>query len=252
MRGLLGAPIFAGQTCEENRPELSMIERGMKLAQSSSAAPDASGAQVAVLARAGQDLSHYGLRYSHLAFAYRVNDGERSVWRVAHKLNQCGTDRAELYRQGLGELFLDRPDRYEASFVVLTPQVQSRLLPWLSDNAQLVRWHEPRYSLVAYAWGRTYQQTNQWLIEVLAAAMSKNAHDRSDAQRWLQSNGFTPTLLQLDTVTRLGARIGMANVGFDDHPTLQCYSGQIETVGADTVLRWLRQRGLSGDATLVR
>ena len=34
-------------------------------------------APVVVLARAGQELSAHGLRYSHLGFAYRDGDGAR-------------------------------------------------------------------------------------------------------------------------------------------------------------------------------
>ena len=74
------------------------VEQGLGLAQATLQALDASGAEVVLLARAGQDLSKYGLRWSHLGFAYR-QDG---VWRVLHKLNHCGTDESALYRQGLG------------------------------------------------------------------------------------------------------------------------------------------------------
>ncbi|KAB2899078.1 MAG: DUF2145 domain-containing protein, partial [Burkholderiaceae bacterium] len=40
--------------------------------QRTARALDASGAQVVVLGRAGQDLSKYGLRYSHLGWAYKT------------------------------------------------------------------------------------------------------------------------------------------------------------------------------------
>ena len=53
----------------------------MALALATERALDASGADVVVLARAGQDLSAYGLRYSHLGFAYRdmLSSSIRSV-----------------------------------------------------------------------------------------------------------------------------------------------------------------------------
>ena len=44
-----------------------------------------------------------GCGWSHVGWAYK--DGE--AWRVVHKLNQCGTPRGDLYRQGLAEFFLD-------------------------------------------------------------------------------------------------------------------------------------------------
>jgi hypothetical protein len=46
-----------------------------------------------LLARVGQDLRKYGVHYSHLAFAYREAGWPwRHVWRVLHKLNECGSD----------------------------------------------------------------------------------------------------------------------------------------------------------------
>ena len=53
------------------------------------------------LADAGQDLGKYGLRYSHLGWAYKTPEGP---WRVMHKLNDCGTALGHVYRQGLGEI----------------------------------------------------------------------------------------------------------------------------------------------------
>ncbi|MGL1489168.1 DUF2145 domain-containing protein, partial [Vibrio parahaemolyticus] len=88
----------------------------------------------------GQDLSTYGLQWSHLGFAYK--DPTAGTWRVLHKLNHCGTDHAALYRQGLGEFFLDRPHRYDAAFVVLRPELQQALLPVLTDNRRASRLNE--------------------------------------------------------------------------------------------------------------
>ena len=52
-----------------------------------------------------------------------------AVWRVAHKLNHCGTAEGALYRQGLGDFFLDRPHLYQAAFVVLkSPDIPSMLV----------------------------------------------------------------------------------------------------------------------------
>src|SRR5207244_12475906 len=102
----------AGRSCEERRPTAASVVRGLALAQRTRDALDASGADVVVLARAGQDLRKWGLQWSHLGFAYRDAEG----WRVVHKLNQCGTADAALYRQGLGEFFLDDPWRFEAAW----------------------------------------------------------------------------------------------------------------------------------------
>lgn len=86
------------------------------------------------------------------------------------------------------------------------------------------------------AWGRKYQQSNQWAIETLAGAMQGGPPSRDAAQRWLRSGGYEPATLKLGPLTRLGARASSANVAFDDHPDEKRFSDRIETVSADSVL----------------
>jgi hypothetical protein len=246
------AGVQAGRPCEVRPNTTHDLVRGMNLAAATAERLDASGAQVVVLARAGQDLSRFGLSWSHFGFAYREGDGPKSHWRVVHKLNHCGTASAHLYRQGLGEFFLEQPWRYEAAFSELAPEVQSRLLPLLRDNDRIDDWHEPRYNMVAYPWSTRYQQSNQWAIETLAGAMDAGATDRRRAQAWLQLRGYEPSTLRIDALTRLGGRMTQANVAFDDHPNHKRFSDRIETVTADSVFAWLARSGLGERPVLVR
>jgi hypothetical protein len=231
----------AGRPCDTSTPQAADVVRGLQLAERTAAALDASGAEVLVLARAGQDLSAHGLRWSHLGLVYREPDSR--AWRVLHKLNHCGSDTAALYRQGLAEFFLDSPHRYEAAYAVLKPELQQRLLPVLQDNVRAAQWHERRYNLVAYPWATRYQQSNQWLLETLAGAAEAQATDRRRAQAWLQLQGYAPTRLRLSPLTRLGARMTRANVAFDDHPDSLRFANRIDTVGADSVFTWLSRSG---------
>lgn len=240
----------AGRPCEEKPPTARQIEQGLNLAQATAHQLDASGAQVAILARAGQDLSRYGLQWSHLGFAYR--DEAAGAWRVMHKLNHCGTDHAALYRQGLGEFFLDNPHRYDAAFVVLRPELQRALLPVLTDNTRVVRLNEHRYSMVAYAFGTTYQQSNQWVLETLAGVAAPGIDSRRDAQAWLKAQGYQPTDLHLSTLTRLGGRLTRANIAFDDHPGARRFAGHIDTVTVDSMFAWLPRANLSDSPQLVK
>jgi hypothetical protein len=242
----------AGRPCDESPQRVVDVERGLALAHHTAQRLDATGAQVVVLARAGQDLSRYGLAWSHFGFAYREGDGPKSYWRVVHKLNHCGTARAALYRQGLAEFFLDKPVRYEAAYATLSAEAQARLLPLLRDNARVDDWHEPRYNMVAYPWSTRYQQSNQWALETLAGAMDASAIDRRRAQAWLQLRGYEATTLRIDPLTRLGGRLTRANIAFDDHPNHQRFADRIDTVTADSVLAWLARSGLGERPVVVR
>lgn len=235
------APAHAGRSCEVRKTTPEVIERGMKLAEKTSAALDAehakSGTRVVLLARAGQDLSKYGLRYSHLGWAYKTTEGP---WRVAHKLNECGTAVGYVYRQGLGEFFLDDLWRYEAVYAVPAPEVQQHLLALLGDRARTKALQHPAYSMVSYVWGRKYQQSNQWALETLAVAMEPaTVRTREQAQAWLQFKGYEPGTLRIGPLTRMGGRVGSANIAFDDHPNDKRFSDRIETVTVDSVLAWL-------------
>lgn len=246
MAVVLAAPAaWAGRSCEVRPLTVDTLRSGLAMAEKTRQALDASGEQVVLLARAGQDLSKYGLRYSHLGFAYRHSDGQGGhVWRVVHKLNFCGTADAEIYRQGLGEFFLDDPWRYEAAWVAPQPELQQRLLPLLQDDPAVTALHTRAYNMLSYPWSTRYQQSNQWVTETMAMAADPAIRTRSQAQAWLQAKAYLPTTLTLGAFTRLGARITAANVTFDDHPNEKRFSDRIETVTADSVFAWLQRSGL--------
>ena len=231
---------YAGRQCETAKPTPQVIERGMALAQRTATALDAAyaqdGTRVVLLARAGQDLTKYGQTWSHVGWAYRTPQG---VWRVVHKLNQCGSDRSMVTRQGLGEFFLDDLWRYQATWRAAPRAWQDALWQLLQDNGRALTLHQPRYSMVSYAWGTRYQQSNQWAIETLALAAEPGLRQRAQAQAWLKLKDYQPATLRIGPLARLGGRVGSANVAFDDHPDAQRFANQIQTVTADSVLSWL-------------
>ena len=242
---LLAAPALAGRSCEAQKLTARVLENGLAMAYKTQQALEASGETVVVLARSGQDLSKYGLRYSHFGFAYQQPDGKGgNLWRVVHKLNACGTAVADIYRQGLGEFFLDDPWRYEAAWVAPNAELQRRLLPVLQDDTAVLRLHNKAYNMVSYPWSTRYQQSNQWVIETLALAAEPGITTREAAQAWLRFKGYEPTTLKLGTIERLGARVTKANIAFDDHPNEKRFSDRIETVTVDSAFAWLQTAGL--------
>jgi hypothetical protein len=203
---------------------------------------------VLLLARAGQDLSKYSLRYSHLGIAYKTPHG----WRVLHKLNTCGTAEASIYLQGLGEFFMDDPFRYEAAFVPLQGEAHTAVAHLMQSHGSRTRMHQRPYNMVSYPWSTRYQQSNQWALETLAFSMNPHMRQRAQAQDWLQSRNYIPTTLNIPPITRLGARVGSANVAFDDHPNHKRFSDRIETVTVESVFGFLQAQGFAGAMQVVR
>lgn len=236
----LASSVHAGQSCTASRPSPQTIARSMALAehtaQSLEAAYHDHGTRVALLGREGQDLSRYGQTWSHVGWAYRTPEG---TWRVVHKLNQCGSNQSLLMRQGLGEFFLDDLWRYHAIWTAPPAALAQALWPLLQERRPLALLHERRYSMLSYAWGTRYQQSNQWALEMLAQAAAPQVGTREQAQAWLRLQGYQPATLHINAMTRLGANISRANIAFDDHPNAQRFAGRIRTVTADSALQWL-------------
>jgi hypothetical protein len=238
----------AGRSCEARPPSAHAVERGLELAEKTHVLLEKSGAKVVILTRAGQDLRKYNLRYSHLGFAVKHADGR---WLVIHKLNQCGSAEASLYRQGLAEFFLDDLFRNEGAFAVPRADVLDALHALLTSD-RIKALHIESYNVVAYPWSTRYQQSNQWAIEMLAMAMSPRVRTREQAQAWLKFEGYVPTTLNIPPLTRLGGRMTAANVAFDDHPNEKRFSDRIETTTVDSVLEWLQRAGFASAPTRVR
>lgn len=237
-----GGGAFAGTPCEEVAASAGSMQKSLELARRVIGKLDESGGQVALIARVGQDLSKYKLRFSHLGFV--VRDHPDGKWSVVHDLNLCGTDASQLYIQGIGNFFSDDLFAYEAGILVLPAELQKKLQKVLVSPAQLKRFHEPKYSVVAYPFNTVYQNSNQWALEVLASAMAPDGDvvTRAEAQKWLKEAGFEPTLLNIPTMTRLGGRMFKANVAFNDHPDEFRWSDRIYVVTVDSTFDFLRKR----------
>lgn len=233
------APVQAGQPCEERPLAAHEVVLSMDLAQRTVQALDASGAQVALVSRAGQDLSRYRLRYSHMGIA--VRDHPKGRWTVVHELNDCGSAVSGLYDEGMGNFFLTDLYRHETQLVIPGPELGAKLAR-LAATRTPVRLHEPRYNMLSYVYSTKYQNSNQWVLETLAAAAAPagQVETRVEAQKWLRSIGFQPPTVEVPAAVRLGARMFRANVAFDDHPYDRRMAGQIDTVSTDAVVRMVR------------
>ncbi|MBO9536257.1 DUF2145 domain-containing protein [Herbaspirillum sp.] len=239
--------VHAGQTCDRSEPREAAVRQQLDMAVKTIDRLNASGAEVVVIGRVGQDLSKYGQRYSHLGFAYR----EGGSWFVVHKLNECGTALSNIYEQGMGQFFMDDPFQLEAYVSVPRPEIQSRLREAIR-RGQATAMHDQSYNMLAYPWATRYQQSNQWVDETLAHAMEPQIATREQAQAWLKFKGYEPAVLNLGPMTRLGGRMFKANIAFDDHPNEKRFADRIETTTADSVFAFLQKTGIEESHFVIR
>jgi len=243
----LTAPVFAQQACSPRYPPpttiAAMFDMAAVTADTLDALPDV---DVALAARGGQDLSKYGLRHSHLAFLVRNDSGS---WDVVHLLNRCKSDTSDLFREGLVNLVGESSITTDLRVGIPAPEVRTALKTLLSGDARNARaLHEPRYSMLAYPGSTDYQNSNQWILEVTAAAMAQAAGepalaDRSSALAWLKQKSYTPTRMHIGIGKRLGARFFADNVAVTDHPASERISGNYSVVTVESVFDFLHRSG---------
>jgi hypothetical protein len=235
-----GGGAHAGGACSEAPPTPESVRKGLQLALKTFEALEQSGEKLALIGRIGSDLSKHKLRYSHMGAVWR--DHPKGRWTVVHMLNHCGTASGALYDEGLGNFFNDDPFAYETIIAFPGAENQERLIKLLGTSLPDSLYH-PGYNMVAYPWSTKYQNSNQWLVEVLAAAWAPegSVFNRTQAQAWLKQAGYQPTLLRLGTFERLGGRMFRANIAFDDHPNELRFSDQIYTVTVESVLAFTKR-----------
>jgi len=213
-------------------------------------------ADVFIVARSGQDLTRYGLNHSHLAFLLRDKSNN---WQVIHLLNHCKSDVSSLHREGLVNFIGETAESPAGIRIgILAAPIRAAIAQLLAEPAsQVRRLHQPRYSAVAYPWRTDFQNSNQWILEVIAAAMAQTFEGRTLDNRkasaaWLQQQGYTPSRLPIGLIKRLGARFLVKNATTTDHPWRERLSGHYSVVTVESVFDFLQRSGaLERDMILV-
>ena len=185
---------------------------------------DAAGTAVALVSRSGVDLARFDLRYSHAGLALR--DSPQSPWAVRQLYYACDEGRPRLFDQGLSAFLLaaDQAPGVHVSVLLLPPDSAAALAAVALDRAQALELLAPVYSANAYPFSTRYQNCNQWVAEVLAAAWAPRRGDRPPlldreaAQAWLREQAYEPFTFEAGSWLRLQLARVVPLLHHDDHP----------------------------------
>lgn len=240
--GLLAAShAHAGTACEATAPSPRKIAAAADMALRVADALDEHEAPVALVARHGQDLSKYGLYYSHVGFALR--DARDGRWSVIHLLNDCGSDSSALYAQGLVDFFSDNLVDVDARMVWLQSDDAQRVANHLlGDPSRLL--HEPHYNVIARPGSTRYQSSTAWVLENLAAMLDDNCVDRrQSAQTCVDGDGFHSDRIHIAYGKRVLGGLFSANTVFTDHPLATRLAGDYPVVTVRAIVEYLQRAG---------
>jgi len=206
---------------------------------------DARADQAAVVARSGTDLSRFGLRYSHAAIAMRDAGGDATPWTVRQLYYACDEGRARIFDQGMAG-FVSGTDDADTGYTVawlLPPVAASSLRRAVLDKPLALALQSGRYSANAYTWGLKYQNCNQWVLEMLAAAsagLQPSPQARAQAQAWLKAQPFEPAPVDLRAHWLKFAAGFVPFIHLDDHPEDERYTLSLHTTVPLTLQAWLQ------------
>ncbi|MBS0213694.1 MAG: DUF2145 domain-containing protein [Proteobacteria bacterium] len=237
-------PAHAGTACTNQPITPAQLAAASATAERTYAALEQVDAPLALIARHGQNLSKYGLYYSHVGFA--VRDRPEGRWTVVHLLNACGTDHAGLYAQGLVNFYADDLVDQDTRIVWLKPDLARRVVAVL-DGPGAKAVFDPHYSVIARYGSHHWQNSTSWVLDVLAAAQlpPDTGIDRDRAQVEEVALGFAPDIIHIAYGQRVLGGLFSANAVFTDHPLSARLAGEYQVVTVHAILRWLDAIGAS-------
>ena len=194
----------------------------------------------AIVARAGSDLSKEKFdspqKYTHAGIAWKSS--EDGLWRFQHILNVCAGPTSTLFVQNLVKFFDDGPHFYDFQIGIPSPQLQEEIADVLESNLANTL-HNPRYSNIAHPFKNQYQNSNGWVLNIIASAQS-GLKNISDIQSYLQKKGYIPSQVRVGWL-RGKLSIFTANATTRDHTRKEKRKRWYKFVSAKSVFNYLDQ-----------
>lgn len=182
-----------------------------------------SGGAVAILSRSGLDLSRFQVRYSHAGVSLKQSGN--TPWSVRQLYYACDEKKPRIFDQGIAGFLMgtDDPSVGYVSMLLLPAGAATSLERAALDDRQSLKLLGATYSANAYPFSVRYQNCNQWLIELLAAAWGGEDVAASDdlrgaAQAWLKTQSYAPHTFDVGSHILMAAGAFVPWVHSDDHP----------------------------------
>jgi hypothetical protein len=111
------------------------------------------------------------------------------------------------------------------------------------DDPLALRLLAARYSAVAHPYSTAYQNCNQWVMEMLAAAwapLDDGDALRAQAQRWLAAQGYAPAPIEVGSHLLMAIAPFVPLLRWDDHPQQDMLELRVRTSLPSTIEHFVR------------
>ena len=176
--------------------------------------------RAAIISRAGIDLSQEDFRhpvkqkYTHAGFVWRSSQEEQ--WQLKHLLNICRGPSSKIIVQSLEEFFDDNLHYYDFYVGIPSKKLQEALADTLADTSLSLTLHNSNYNKIANSYKATYQNSNGWILNVIAAAKSGHQTIEKVISHYKRV-GYQPSQVRIAWWRRILVPIFSKNVTFNDH-----------------------------------
>ncbi len=147
------------------------------------------------------------MKYSHMGIAIKnmpltnksgvvVTQADKGYWTVVHLLYSCEENkRSYIYKGTLANFFYDHMADYGAQVIVPNQELQNNIEQILVKDYLGKNWIEKQYNAIALPTDLDEQNSNQWVLEVIAAALYPPGQikNREEAQAILRQTDYRTT-----------------------------------------------------------
>jgi hypothetical protein len=248
-----GSPTSPGPFCDvTNKPSATQLDRLLQVANIVKQEAERTGHSVALVSRSGTNLSRFGIRYSHAGLSLRSHG--QGPWSVRQLYYACEEQQPRVFDQGMSGFLLgtDNLDLGYVSLVLLPSPHAAVVANAAQDDNLAVGLLGSAYSANAHPNSLRFQNCNQWVAELLAAAWGgirpqpNHPHDelgashgaqgprhsralRQQAQTWLTQHGFAPQPVNVNSHALMALVPFVALLHNDDHPEDDRFALQFRT-----------------------
>ena len=203
----------------DHDPQYSIESEEFKMGQTLLQYLEDNASRAAIVARVGSDTSKERFRspirqkYTHAGIVWKHSRSGR--WQFKHILNTCAGREGRVYTQGLAQFFDDTP--YMFDFYVLIPsQSLQEKIAFIVETHIHSFVQNRRYSQISNPFNTLYQNSNAWVLSVVASAQSGSI-DLPTLQSYYRDQGFWSSQVHIGRMRAFFIPFIYKNVTLKDH-----------------------------------